>query len=87
MNKLDKYLGISTDLENRSVFLIEEKPDKEKEEIYYFRQLINSIVIFLILFFIIYIVLKEYTYDYVTIRRAGINSRTLCENIPDDILY
>ena len=45
MNKLDKYLGISTDLENRSVFLIEDKPDKEKEEIYYFRQLINSIVI------------------------------------------
>ena len=87
MKKLDKYLGISTDLENRSVFLIEDKPDKEKEEIYYFRQLINSIVIFLILFFIIYIVLKEYTYDYVTIRRAGINSRTLCENIPDDIIY
>ena len=87
MNKFDSYLGVSTELENLSKYTINYKPEDDQEDIDTNRQLINFFVIFIIIFLVVMIVLNEYTYDYVTIRRAGINSRSLCENIPDNFFY
>ena len=84
MNKFDSYLGLSTELENLSKYTINYKPEDDQEDIDTNRQLINFFVIFIAIFLVVMIILNEYTYDYVTIRRAGINSRSLCENIPDN---
>ena len=87
MNKFDSYLGLSTELENLSKYTINYKPEDDQEDIDTNRQLINFFVIFIAIFLVVMIILNEYTYDYVTIRRAGINSRSLCENIPDNFFY
>ena len=87
MNKFDSYLGLSTELENLSKYTINYKPEDDQEDIDTNRQLINFFVIFIAIFLVVIIILNEYTYDYVTIRRAGINSRSLCENIPDNFFY
>ena len=84
MNKLAKYLNNDTELEKESKYQIKQKPKEKKEDITVFRQNIRIYILFGVLLFLIFIVLKEITYDYVIIRKAGINYSTLCENMPDN---
>ena len=81
---LKQYTGETTELETASKFTIIKKPDKRKEEVIYIRQLINISVFFIVIFLLIIIIFKMYTYDFVTIRSAGLNSFTLCQNIPEE---
>ena len=81
---LKQYTGETTQLETASNFTIIKKPEKKKEDVLYIRQMLNISIFFLVVFFLIIILFKMYTYDFTTISMAGLNSFTLCHNIPEE---
>lgn len=81
---LKQYTGETTQLETASNFTIIKKPEKKKEDVLYIRQMLNISIFFLVVFFLIIILFKMYTYDFTTISMAGLNSFTLCNNIPEE---
>jgi len=81
---MDKYIDNTSDLELKSKFTIILKQKEDKKDIRVRRQNIRIYILFSIVFLLIYIILKEYVYDHVIIKRGGLNYFTLCENIPYD---
>ena len=84
MDKFAAYLGNSSELEKDSKTDIKIKPKELEVDINLRRQKIRIYILFAIFAFVIYMVLKEYVYDYVVIKRGGLNHFTLCQNIPED---
>ena len=84
MDKFAKYLGNSTELEKDSKTDIKVRARELETDVILRRQKIRIYILFSIFAFVIYMVLKEYVYDYVVIKRGGLNHFTLCQNIPDN---
>ena len=84
MDKFAKYLGNSTELEKDSKTDIKIRERELETDVILRRQKIRIYILFSIFAFVIYMVLKEYVYDYVVIKRGGLNHFTLCQNIPED---
>ena len=84
MDKFAKYLGNSTELEKDSKTDIKIRERELETDVILRRQKIRIYILFSIFAFVIYMVLKEYVYDYVVIKRGGLNHFTLCQNIPDN---
>lgn len=84
MDKFAAYLGNSSELEKDSKTDIKIRAKELEVDVNLRRQKIRIYILFAILAFVIYMVLKEYVYDYVIIRRGGLNHFTLCQNIPED---
>lgn len=86
MDKLSQYLdGIDSgsDLEKDSKYALKLRIKEDEYDVRTKRQNIRIYILFAILIFILYIVMKEYVYDYVVIKRGGLNHLTLCDNIPE----
>ena len=83
MDKLSNYINDSSDLEKDSRYSIKARIIEEEIEVRTRRQNIRIYILFGILVFILYIVMKEYVYEYVIIKRGGLNHLTLCDNVPD----
>jgi len=84
MDKFAAYLGNSSELETDSKTEIKTRAKELETDIALRRQKIRIYILFAIFAFVIYMVLKEYVYDYVVIKRGGLNHFTLCQNIPGD---
>ena len=84
MDKFAAYLGNDSDLEKASKTEIKTRTKELEEDVILRRQKIRIYILFAIFAFVIYMVLKEYVYDYVVIKRGGLNHFTLCQNIPED---
>ncbi len=83
-DKFAQYLDNSSELEKDSKTDIKTREKEKEEDIISRRQNFRIYILFAIFAFIIYMVLKEYAYDYVIIKRGGLNHFTLCQNIPND---
>ena len=81
MDKFAAYLGNSSELEKDSKTDIKTRTKELEVDVNLRRQKIRIYILFA---FVIYMVLKEYVYDYVVIKRGGLNHFTLCQNIPED---
>tara|TARA_B100000242_G_scaffold239948_1_gene179952 strand:- start:762 stop:1277 length:516 start_codon:yes stop_codon:yes gene_type:complete len=68
--------------ENSSVYSISKMPSEDELVIRTRRQKFRLYTLFGILIIILFFIMKEYIYDYVLIKRGGLNHLTLCENIP-----
>ena len=77
MNKSAKYIDNISELEKDSIYALQLREKENEYEIRTRRQNIRIYILFAILIFILYIVMKEYVYDYVIIRRDGLNHMTL----------
>jgi len=77
MDKFAKYIDNISELEKNSIYTLQLREKENEYEIRTRRQNIRIYILFSILIFILYIVLKEYVYDYVIIRRDGLNHMTL----------
>jgi len=77
MDKFAKYIDNISELEKNSIYTLQLREKENEYEIRTKRQNIRIYILFSILIFILYIVLKEYVYDYVIIRRDGLNHMTL----------
>lgn len=77
MNKSAKYIDNISELEKDSIYTLQLREKENEYEIRTRRQNIRIYILFAILIFILYIVMKEYVYDYVIIRRDGLNYMTL----------
>jgi hypothetical protein len=77
MNKSAKYIDNISELEKDSIYTLQLREKENEYEIRTRRQNIRIYILFAILIFILYIVMKEYVYDYVIIRRDGLNHMTL----------
>ena len=84
MDKFAAYLGNSSELEKDSKTDIKTRTKELEVDVNLRRQKIRIYILFAIFAFVIYMVLKEYVYDYVVIKRGGLNHFTLCQNIPED---
>ena len=84
MDNFAEYLGNSSELEKDSKTDIKTRTKELKVDLNLRRQKIRIYILFAIFAFVIYMVLKEYVYDYVVIKRGGLNHFTLCENIQED---
>jgi len=84
MDKFAAYLGNSSELETDSKTEIKTRAKELETDIALRRQKIRIYILFTIFAFVIYMALKEYVYDYVVIKRGGLNHFTLCQNIPGD---
>ena len=84
MDKFAAYLGNSSELEKDSKTDIKTRAKELEVDVNLRRQKIRIYILFAIFAFVIYMVLKEYVYDYVVIKRGGLNHFTLCQNIPED---
>ena len=83
MNKLSKYNDNRIDLEKNSEFKIKYK-SVDEEDLFIKRQNIRIYILFIVIFIISVFVIKEYTYDFHVIRKAGLNPITLNENVIDN---
>jgi hypothetical protein len=83
MDKLSKYVDNISDLEKDSIYSIKNRPVEDENDVRTRRQNIRIYILFGVLVFILYIVMKEYVYEYVIIKRGGLNHLTLCDNVPD----
>jgi len=83
MDKFAKYIDNSSDLEKDSRYTLQLRNKEDEYAIRTRRQNMRMYILFGILVFILYIVMKEYVYDYVIIKRGGLNHFTLCDNIPE----
>jgi len=77
MNKSAKYIDNISELEKDSIYTLQLREKENEYELRTRRQNIRIYILFAILIFILYIVMKEYVYDYVIIRRDGLNHMTL----------
>ncbi len=77
MDKFAKYIDNISELEKNSIYTLQLREKENEYEIRTRRQNIRIYILFGILIFILYIVMKEYVYDYVIIRRDGLNHMTL----------
>lgn len=84
MSKFAAYLDKSSELEKSSKIEISSRIKENENDIIIRRQNIRIYILFALLAFIIFMVLKELAYEYITIKRGGLNHFTLCENIPYD---
>lgn len=84
MDKFAAYLGNSSELEKDSKTDIKTRTKELEVDVNLRRQKIRIYILFAIFAFVIYMVLKEYVYDYVVIKRGGLNHFTLCQNILED---
>ena len=84
MDKFAAYLGNSSELEKDSKTDIKIRTKELEVDVTLRRQKIRIYILFAIFAFVIYMILKEYVYDYVVIKRGGLNHFTLCQNIPED---
>jgi len=83
MDKLSKYVDNISDLEKDSIYSIKARVVEDENDVRTRRQNIRIYILFGVLVFILYIVMKEYVYEYVIIKRGGLNHLTLCDNVPD----
>tara|TARA_B100000902_G_scaffold389204_1_gene435982 strand:- start:670 stop:930 length:261 start_codon:yes stop_codon:yes gene_type:complete len=83
MDKLSKYMDNISDLEKDSKYSIQGRFIEDENEVRTRRQNIRIYILFGVLVFILYIIMKEYVYEYVIIKRGGLNHLTLCDNVPD----
>ena len=81
---MNKYLDNSSELEKQSKTGINVKPKEKELDVILRRQNIRIYILFLVLGLLIFMSLKEYVYDYVIIKKGGLNHFTLCQNIPND---
>tara|TARA_Y200000002_G_scaffold374006_1_gene374048 strand:- start:651 stop:902 length:252 start_codon:yes stop_codon:yes gene_type:complete len=81
---MNKYLDNSSELEKQSKTDINFKPKEKELDVILRRQNIRIYILFLVLGLLIFMCLKEYVYDYVIIKKGGLNYFTLCQNIPND---
>ena len=81
---MNKYLDNSSELEKQSKTGINVKPKEKELDVILRRQNIRIYILFLVLGLLIFMSLKEYVYDYVIIKKGGLNYFTLCQNIPND---
>ena len=81
---MNKYLDNSSELEKQSKTDINVKPKEKELDVILRRQNIRIYILFLVLGLLIFMCLKEYVYDYVIIKKGGLNYFTLCQNIPND---
>ena len=81
---MNKYLDNSSELEKQSKTDINFKPKEKELDVILRRQNIRIYILFLVLGLLIFMSLKEYVYDYVIIKKGGLNHFTLCQNIPND---
>lgn len=81
---MNKYLDNSSELEKQSKTDINVKPKEKELDVILRRQNIRIYILFLVLGLLIFMSLKEYVYDYVIIKKGGLNHFTLCQNIPND---
>jgi hypothetical protein len=82
MDKFKQYIDSSSDLEKDSRYILQIREKEDENEIRTIRQNTRIYILFGVVIFILYIVMKEYVYDYLIIKRGGLNSFTLCDNIP-----
>ena len=68
--------------ENSSKYSINKMPTEEELVVRTRRQKFRLYLLFAILVIILLFIMKEYIFDYVIIKRGGLNHITLCENIP-----
>ena len=83
MDKFAKYIDNSSDLEKDSKYTLLIQNKEDEDAIRTRRQNTRIYILFGVLIFILYIIMKEYIYDYVIIKRGGLNHFTLCDNIPE----
>ena len=83
MDKFAKYIDNSSDLEKDSKYTLLIRNKEDEDAIRTRRQNTRIYILFGVLIFILYIIMKEYIYDYVIIKRGGLNHFTLCDNIPE----
>lgn len=81
---MNKYLDNSSELEKQSKTDINVKPKEKELDVILRRQNIRIYILFLVLGLLIFMSLKEYVYDYVIIKKGGLNHFTLCQNISYD---
>lgn len=72
--------------ENSSKYSINKMPTEEELVVRTRRQKFRLYLLLAILVIILLFIMKEYIFDYVIIKRGGLNHITLCENIPSGCL-